>query len=149
MARFKEFRFPVAVRWGGGKRVVASVAGKPELEVATPPEFKGGFEGLWSPEDALVAAAATCFGVTLVAVCDRAEVPLRDFTIDGVGLMGGREDDTFGFTAIELTAAIETEPGYEVAMNEAAERAEAGCFVSQALSVPVRLELDVRARVAA
>ncbi|HSC91955.1 MAG TPA: OsmC family protein [Gaiellaceae bacterium] len=149
MSRFKEFRFPVAVRWAGGKRVAASVAGKPALEVATPPEFRSEIEGVWSPEDALVAAAATCYAVTLVAVCERAGVPLRDQSVDAVGVMGGREDGTFGFTAIELAATIETEPGHEGAMRAAAEQAESGCFVSQALSIPVRLALDVRARAAA
>jgi organic hydroperoxide reductase OsmC/OhrA len=149
VARFKEFRFPVAVRWVGGKRVTASVPGKPALDVATPPEFKGGVEGVWSPEDALVAAAATCFGVTLVATCDRSEVPLVDFAVDGVGVIGPRADGRLGFTSIDLHAAIETAPGEEAAMRDAAERAERTCFVSQALSIPVTLALEVRARAAA
>ncbi len=37
----KAFRFPVSVRWRGGRLTRVSVAGKPSLEVATPPEFRG------------------------------------------------------------------------------------------------------------
>jgi hypothetical protein len=40
------FRFPVSVRWCGGQLTRVSVAGKPRLEVATPPESRGGIAGI-------------------------------------------------------------------------------------------------------
>jgi hypothetical protein len=51
MSAFKAYRFPVSVKWREGRRTQASAPGKPEPEVATPPEFKGGIAGVWSPED--------------------------------------------------------------------------------------------------
>ena len=67
-ASAKTLVFPLSVRWIEGRRTVVSVCGKDDLEVATPPEFKGGVEGVWSPEDLLVGSIASCFAVTLVAV---------------------------------------------------------------------------------
>lgn len=32
-----DFQFPVELVWPGGKRVIASVPGKPAIEIATPP----------------------------------------------------------------------------------------------------------------
>ncbi|MGH7545745.1 MAG: hypothetical protein ACREKI_06135 [Gemmatimonadota bacterium] len=42
------------MRWTGERKGVISAEGKPELGVATPPEFKG-HEGIGSPEDLYVA----------------------------------------------------------------------------------------------
>ena len=58
MRTVQDISFPVAVTWVGGRLVRASVPGKRSIEIATPPEFKGTDEGVWSPEDFLIAAAA-------------------------------------------------------------------------------------------
>lgn len=140
-----DFSFPVRVTWPGGKHVVSLVDGKPPLPVATPPEFKGAFPAEWSPEDVLVSAAASCFGVTLIALAERAALPLHTLTVDAVGTVGRREPEPFGFKEIRLRVAATTDPGREDDLRRAAERAEQGCIVSNALAIPVELELDVRA----
>src|ERR687887_1149736 len=82
MPTVKAHRFPVSIEWQEGRLIRASSPGKPDLEVATPPEFKGGIPGVWSPEDLLVAATAGCYTVTLLAVAGR-------MGIDLVGPEGG------------------------------------------------------------
>lgn len=147
MATFKSHRFPVSVEWNGGRLTTATVPGKEPLEVATPPEFKGGIEGVWSPEDMLVGATASCFAVTLVAIAERRDVPLHALSVDGTGFIE-RHDRGFGFVVIELHATIETDPGSVEAVEKAALAAKDGCLVGMALDTPVHLELDVRQRVA-
>ena len=143
MATTKTYRFPASVRWLSGRLTQVSVAGKHGLRVATPPEFRGGVEGVWSPEDLLVASAASCFAVTLVAVAERHGVPLRALEVDGAGEVGRRDDGQFGFVAIDLDVRLETEPGYEKPALEAIEAAERGCLVAMALDVPVRVRPEV------
>jgi len=53
--RPKSYKYATSVLWTGEKKGALTVAGKPPVEVATPPEFKG-HEGIWSPEDLYVAA---------------------------------------------------------------------------------------------
>lgn len=144
MRATKSFRFPVSVTWVGGRLVRADVPGKPSLEVATPPEFKGTDPDVWSPEDLLVGAAASCFTVTFLAVAERRGIPVHDVAVDGVGRMGLREDGRLGFLRVDLTAHVVTAAGQEEAAVGAARDAERGCFVSQALSIEVRLETLVR-----
>jgi organic hydroperoxide reductase OsmC/OhrA len=144
MKTTRDFRFPVSIGWAGGRLVRATVPGKEPLALATPPEFKGTDVGVWSPEDALVAATASCFSVTYLAVAERRGIPVHDVAVDGVGRMGLGEDGRLGFLGIDLTAHLVTEPGHEEAAVAAAERAEQGCFVSMALAIPVRLETHVR-----
>jgi organic hydroperoxide reductase OsmC/OhrA len=141
----KAYDFPLSVRWIAGRRTIASVHGKHDLEVATPPEFKGGVEGIWSPEDLLVASVASCFSVTLLAVAERRDVPLRGLEVGASGHVTQRNDGRFGFTEVVIHAVVDTEPGREAEAAEAAEAAERGCLVAVSLDFPVRLELEVRA----
>ena len=145
----KTHLFPVSVKWMGGKVTCASVDGKQELAVATPPEFHGGVEGVWSPEDLFVAAAATCFTVTLVSAAGRRGFPLRALGVHGTGAVTQRPDGKFGFTEIGLEVVIATDPGYESEARAAAEAAERSCLVAVSLDLPVRVTLDVRTAAAA
>ena len=140
----KAYDFPVSVRWIGGRRTALSVHGKPDLEVATPPEFKGGIDGVWSPEDLFVGSVAACFAVTLVAVAERRGVPLRGLEVGSSGHVTKRDDGRFGFAEVVLDALVSTDPGFEAQAAEAAEAAERGCLVACSLDLPVRLELEVQ-----
>jgi organic hydroperoxide reductase OsmC/OhrA len=144
MAVMKEMQFPISVRWRGGRLVHADARDKDSLELATPPEFLGGLVGYWSPEDLLVASAASCFILTLAAVVERRETPLIDATVTATGHMSRRDDGRFGFTVIEIDALLETIPGAEQAVSRAAVAAEERCLISQALDVPVHVAVEVR-----
>lgn len=144
-ARAKSFEFPVSVHWIGGRRTIASVDGKPDLEIATPPEFKGGVEGVWSPEDLLVGSIASCFAVTLVAIADRRDIPLHGLGVAARGRVTQKNDGRTGFVEATLDVTLMTGAGHEEEAVAAAEAAERGCLVAASLDFPVRLALDVRA----
>jgi organic hydroperoxide reductase OsmC/OhrA len=143
MSITKDFRYRVGVDWEAGRITTVTSADKPDLSVATPPEFKNGVPGVWSPEDLLVASVASCYAVTLVAVAERRELPLHDLQVSGTGHLTTRDDGRLGFVAIELTARIETEALTLEAMERAAKHAERGCLVSMALDVPVHVDATV------
>ena len=138
-----DFRFPVEIAWPGGKRVAAAVPGKPSIEIATPAEFRGDFPDRWSPEDFLVAAVASCYAVTLIAIAGRSEIPLRSLAISAEGAVGRADKGPLGFRGIELDVTAGTDAGREDDLHEAAERAEQGCLVSAALAIPVHLTVTV------
>jgi organic hydroperoxide reductase OsmC/OhrA len=145
MAIPKTYRFPVDVHWLHDKLTVASVPGKAPLEVATPPEFQGGHEGVWSPEDLFVGAVATCYTVTLISAARRRQVPVRSLQVRSFGDVGRRQDGEFGFVAVELTVELETDAGYENEASAAATDAEGSCLVAVSLDTPVRVHAVVSA----
>jgi organic hydroperoxide reductase OsmC/OhrA len=144
MGVVKEHTFPVSIHHIEGRLTRASAPSKPDLEVATPPEFRGGIEGVWSPEDLLVASAASCFTVTLTAVAEAFDLPLWELDVDGIGHVTKREDGRFGFIAIQLIVELATVPGREDEARVAVERAEERCLIAAALDVPVHVELVLR-----
>ena len=144
MSITKDYRYRVGVDWEDGRITTVTSPDKPDLMVATPPEFKNGVPGVWSPEDLLVASVASCYAVTLVAVAERRELPLHELQVSGTGHLTARDDGRLGFVAIELTARIATDAAVIEAMQRAAKHAERGCLVSMALDVPVHVEVVVQ-----
>jgi organic hydroperoxide reductase OsmC/OhrA len=144
MSITKDFRYKVGVAWEGGQFTTVTSADKPSLEVATPPEFKNGVPGIWSPEDLLVAAVASCFAVTMVAVAERRDLPLYALDVTGTGHLTQRDDGRFGFVAIELTAHIRTAEQSIDALSGAAKYAERACLISMALDIPVHVDTVVQ-----
>jgi organic hydroperoxide reductase OsmC/OhrA len=149
MERVKTHRFPVDVRWLEGKLTIASVPGKEPLEVATPPEFQGGIEGVWSPEDLFVSAVATCYTVTLISAARRRGVPVRELQVRSFGDVSRRPDGSFGFVAVELAVELETDAGHEGEARGAALDAEGTCLVAASLDTPVHVHANVTAAAAA
>jgi organic hydroperoxide reductase OsmC/OhrA len=142
--RPKEFHFPLSVEWIGEHRVAAHVQGKPAIEIAPPPVFRGTDPSAWSPEDFLVAAAASCLAVTFTGLAARAGLVFTSLRVDGDGVAGMRADGRFGFTRLLLRLEVETDTADEMQARELAGKAEATCLVSSSLDLPVETVVEVR-----
>jgi organic hydroperoxide reductase OsmC/OhrA len=143
MTIVKSHRFPVTARWKEGRLTDLTAAGKPDLEVATAPEFKGGVGGVWSPEELLVGSLATCYAVTFEAIAERVPIAFDALRVDGVGHVERRSDGRVGFVSIELDVRAEV-PARQVHDAEVASRhAKELCIVNLALDVPLQLEVEI------
>jgi organic hydroperoxide reductase OsmC/OhrA len=144
--RAKEFEFPLTVEWLGGRRVLAKVDGKQPVEIMPPPVFRGTDPTAWSPEDFLVAAAASCLAVTFTGLAERHGLTYDNLKIDATGICGKRSDGHFGFTRLQLKFAVETDPTDEAHARALAWQAEETCLVSASLDLPVETAVDVHAK---
>jgi organic hydroperoxide reductase OsmC/OhrA len=140
--RAKEFHFPLVVDWQGGRRVRARVEGKPAIEIAPPLVFRGDDPTVWSPEDFLVAAAASCLGITFTGLAQRAGLDYRQLTVAADGVCGQRPDGRFGFIRLSLDLELET-PADPAEARGLAERAAATCLVAASLDLPVETTIVV------
>lgn len=147
--RAKEFHFPLAVEWIGGRKVLARVDGKPSVEIAPPPEFRGTDPHVWSPEDFFVAAAASCLAVTFTGLAQREGLSVERLTVSGDGVAGRRPDGRFGFTRLELRIELEIEPAAHDLARALAKTAEETCLVTVSLDLPVETTVELRAPLAA
>ena len=141
--RAKEFHFPVTVDWVGERRVGASVEGKPVIEITPPPVFRGTDPTTWSPEDFLVASAASCLAVTFAGLAARSGVAYSALHVDADGACGRRDDGRFGFTHIRLRLRVTTDRAAYEEVRRLAEQAERDCLVSASLDLPVETEIEV------
>lgn len=139
----KVYLYHTVVRWTEQRKGVISCAGKPDVEVATPPEFKG-HDGIWSPEDLFVASANICLMTTFLAVAGRAGLAFTSYDSSAEGTLE-LVDGRFQFTAITLKPVITLPPGGDAAKaKELIEKAEANCLISNSMKAHVTLVPTIR-----
>ena len=137
--RAKSYKYTISVRWTGEKKGALTATGKPPVEVATPPEFKG-HEGVWSPEDLFVAAVNACIMTTFLAYAARAGLSFEEYESEAEGLLEFL-DGRFVFTKIFVRPRIALRPGEEPAKaEEILHKAERDCLVSNSIRTEVVLE---------
>jgi peroxiredoxin-like protein len=137
--RAKSYRYPMSVQWTGEKKGMMTVAGKPAVEVATPPEFKG-HEGIWSPEDLFVASVNSCIMTTFLAFADRAGLGYEKFESEAEGLLEF-VDGRFLFTKIVVRPRVALRSGEDRAKaEEILQKAERNCLVSNSIRTEIILE---------
>jgi uncharacterized OsmC-like protein len=85
--------------------------------------------------------------VTIVALAERAQLPLRGLSVKADGVVGRRPDDRFGFVRIDQTVELATDAGHEDAARALVAKAEEGCLVTVSLDLPVQTTVNVRALV--
>jgi peroxiredoxin-like protein len=135
----KVYMYHTAVKWTEQRKGVMSCAGKPEVQVATPPEFKG-HEGIWSPEDLFVASVNICLMTTFLAVAERAGLAFSSYESTAEGRLELVEGK-FQFTAITLRPSITLRSGEDaVKAKELIEKAEANCLISNSMKATMTLE---------
>lgn len=137
--RSKVYTYRTAVQWTEQKKGAISSEGKPEVQVATPPEFKG-HAGIWSPEDLYVAAANVCLMTTFLAVAERGGLAFTAYHCEAEGrveLVEGK----FQVTVITLRPRITLPPGGDATKaRELIEKAEANCLISNSMKTRMTLE---------
>lgn len=139
----KVYLYHTAVKWTEQRKGVISCAGKPDVQVATPPEFKG-HEGIWSPEDLFVASVNTCVMTTFLAVAERAGLAFKSYESSAEGRLE-LVDGKFQFTEIILKPVITLPSGGDAAKaKELMEKAEANCLISNSMKAKVSLEATIR-----
>jgi organic hydroperoxide reductase OsmC/OhrA len=140
--RSKDVHFPLHVVWTGGREVAVRVEGKDDIAIGPPPVFRGTDPTIWSPEDFLVGAAASCLAVTFTGLAARAGLEYTGLRVEADGVCGTRDDGHFGFTRLLLRLEIESDAG-ESELQEVAERAEQQCLVSASLDLPVETQISI------
>lgn len=142
-AKPKEYWYHTAVKWTEQRKGVISCAGKPDVQVATPPEFKGHAD-IWSPEDLFVASANICLMTTFLAVAERAGLSFTSYESEADGKLELVEGK-FQFTVITLKPVITLPSGGDYAKaKELIEKAEANCLISNSMKAHVTLSPTIR-----
>ncbi len=137
--RSKVYTYRTAVKWTGQKMGVASSPGKPDIPVATPPEFKG-HENIWSPEDLFVASVNVCVMTTFLAFAERAGLTFTDYESEAEGRLE-LVDGKFQVTSVALKPKVTLKTGEDAGKaKELLAKAEANCLISNSVKANITVE---------
>jgi peroxiredoxin-like protein len=140
-----EHHFHLKADWPGGRNSEGYMeAGNLKTKISIPPEMDGPGIGT-NPDEMLLGAAATCYIITLAAMIERANLPLKEMALESEGIV----DVTNGvFTYKKIihcpTVALTdnaSEKDYTL-LRKLVQKAEKSCMISRAIQGNVELELE-------
>lgn len=136
--------YDVELNWGEGRQgTLSSDKLNDTIEVATPPEFPGGVEGIWSPEHLFVASVSSCFMTTFGAIAEYSKLNYEGLKVPATGTMSN-ESGKFVMTEIILRPelVIMDEDQKEKALR-ILQKAEEACLITRSIKTEVKLEPEV------
>jgi peroxiredoxin-like protein len=137
--------YQVKIDWTHDRVGNLTVEGKPSIQISAPPEFDGP-EGIISPEDLFVAAAASCFLTTFITFTKKMHIEFQKFLCEGNGTLE-RVEKGFQFTKILLKTNVIVDSEDLIPKAERAlELASKYCLVSNSMKCPTEHENRVTAR---
>lgn len=140
---YKSFRFTNNLIWNTGLRGRTSAPGKPEMEIGSPPEFKGD-PGLWSPEELLVGALNACLMLTFVSWAQRKRVQVVLYESTAEGLLENA-DGKYRITEVSVQPSLVLKSQTDVeAARAIMDEVKKHCFISNSIRAKVKLTPQFR-----
>ena len=139
----KSFRYRNSLVWNGARRGRASAAGRPDLDVGSPPEFRGE-PGVWSPEELLVGALNTCLMLTFVAMAQSKGIEFVAYESAAEGLLEN-VDGKYRITEVDVhpSLLLKSQADLEAA-RAIMDEVEQHCFISNSITAEVKLAPQFR-----
>ena len=138
-------KYNTQLNWIADRRGIMS---SPELnesfEVAPPPQFPKGMEGIWSPEHLLTAAVSSCFMTMFLAIAENSKLAFDQFSCSASGKLEQIEGKY-------LMSEIVLEPILTIPIDTSIEKAErilikseAACLISNSIKSKVTLKINIK-----
>ncbi len=145
---YKVFRFESDVGWTQEKECVICAPGKPEIQLSSPPEFKGR-AGVWTPEDMFVASVNVCTLMTFLAYAKHKNLGVAGYESSVEGVLE-YSNGKYRFTEITLHphVTVKTQEEIELA-REILLDAHNNCLISNSIVAQVKLFPDFHVTAAA
>ena len=136
------YQYSNRVLWEKEKRGKLTIEGKPDLDIATPPEFRG-HEGIHSPEDLFVASLNGCIMSTFLTFAERTRAKFISFECFAEGTLE-KVEGRLRFTRIVLTPKVQvpSEREKKHALHTL-ELVDKHCLVTNSMNCAVEMHPEV------
>ncbi len=143
MLERKKFIYKNSIRWQGEKRGLLSSSGKPDIEVATPPEFRG-HPGIWTPEDLFIASVNSCIMSTFLYYAQKDGVELLSYESEAEGTLE-KIESKFMFSEIKVRPKIYIITKDQVEkIKEIISLSEKNCLISNSIASKITVYPEIK-----
>ncbi|MDF2551074.1 MAG: OsmC family peroxiredoxin [Chryseobacterium sp.] len=109
------------------------------IEIATPPQFPKGIEGIWSPEHLFTAAVSSCLMTTFLAIAENSKLEFENFECKSKGKLEQVEGKFLMIEVIlEPVVTIKDESDREKA-EKILQKSEANCLISNSVKSKITM----------
>jgi peroxiredoxin-like protein len=140
-----EHVYEVSVNWQADRKgVMGSPVLNTKIEVATPPQFPKGMEGIWSPEHLFVAAINSCLMTTFLSIAENSKLEFVSFDSKSVGKLE-MVDGKYMMSEVTLMPIVTISDEQQ---KERAERvlqkSEANCLISNSVKSTIIFKPEIK-----
>jgi len=137
--KFKTFTYHTGVEWKSERQGYLRSDGKPDIDVSSPPEFKG-LPGVWTPEDFFVASVEICTMSTFLSFGGRKGIPLKSYKSSAEGILENL-DGKYRFTRVVVKPEIVVESSWtKEQVMEVVHQAHDHCLIANSVTATVLIE---------
>ena len=113
------------------------------IEIATPPQFPNGVEGIWSPEHLFTSAVASCLMTTFLSIAENSKLEFTAFSCKSHGKLEQIEGKFLMTEVIlEPTVTIANESEREKA-DRVLQKSEQHCLISNSIKSKVTMNTKI------
>lgn len=136
--------YEINLRWDSARKgTMASPDLEQEIEVATPPQFDKGIEGIWSPEHLYVASVSSCLMTTFLAIAEYSKLDFQNLEIDAVGTLE-KVEGKYMVSEIRLHPVLTiADEKYTEKAERILRKSEEACLISNSIKTKILLEPEV------
>ena len=140
-----EHIYEVSVNWQADRKgVMSSPVLNTKIEVATPPQFPKGMEGIWSPEHLFVAAINSCLMTTFLSIAENSKLEFTSFNSKALGKLE-MVDGKYMMSEVTLMPVVTISDEQQ---KERAERvlqkSEANCLISNSVKSTIIFKPEIK-----
>ncbi len=130
----------VNLKWNEGRiGELSSPELNSKIEIATPPQFPNGVDGIWSPEHLFTAAVNSCFMTTFLSIAENSRLEFTEFSCSAIGNLD-QIDGKFLMTEIILNPVLViTKEADRGKAERVLEKSEKACLISNSIKSNVIL----------
>jgi len=135
---YKSFRYKAKTTWSSARRGMLSAAGRPDVIVGSPPEFKGDPD-VWAPEELLIGSLNTCMMLTFLTLAQAQGLTPVGYESEAEGLLENVEGK-YRFTEVTVRPRVTLRSEVELeSARKAMEGVEPHCFIANSINARVKL----------
>ena len=138
----KAYVYKNSIEWEIERKGVISSENKPDIKVATPPEFKG-HPSIWTPEDFFVASVNTCIMTTFLHYAEINKLNFVSYKSEAQGVLE-RIDRQFMFSSIKIMPLITVRQESDINMaKDLIVLSENNCLISNSIKSEVTVMPEI------
>lgn len=132
--------YEVNLQWNNGtKGTLNSPVLPSKIEVATPPEFPKGIEGIWTPEHLFVASVNACLMATFLAITDNSKIEFISYQSSAIGTVE-KIEGKYAVTKITIEPRVVIPTTVtEERIRRIFEMSEKACAISNSIKSKINL----------
>jgi peroxiredoxin-like protein len=140
-----EHIYEMSVNWQADRKgVMDSPTLNTKIEVATPPQFPKGMEGIWSPEHLFIAAINSCLMTTFLSIAENSKLDFVGFNSKASGKLEMVNGKYMISQVILMPVVTISDEHQKERAERVLQKSEANCLISNSIKSTIVFKPEVK-----